>query len=106
MPWKRPTATWPGSSHLSGRRRPTEMTRMPRTLNPERRSATRLPLVLPICLEWLSSDDEIHRTRETTRDVSHNGVYCFLESPLSPRLPVSFAIRSEEHTSELQSLRH
>ncbi|MGA3168490.1 MAG: PilZ domain-containing protein [Terriglobia bacterium] len=65
---------------------------MPPTLNPERRNTTRLPLVLPICLEWLSSDDEIHRTRGTTRDVSHNGVYCFLEGPLSPGLPVSFAI--------------
>lgn len=65
---------------------------MPPTLNSERRSAARLPLVLPICLEWLSSGEEIHRTRGTTRDVSRHGVYCFLESPLSPGLSVRFAI--------------
>lgn len=58
----------------------------------ERREAPRLTSSLPISLEWQTEGDELRRVRGTTRDVTRNGVYCFVEEPLAPGLPVGFDV--------------
>lgn len=58
----------------------------------ERRRTLRVPAVLPICLEWHPNETEIRHVRGTTRDVSRFGIYCYLENPLSPGLPVGFEV--------------
>jgi c-di-GMP-binding flagellar brake protein YcgR len=65
---------------------------MPDPIRHERRRALRVPTVLPICFEWRSPENEIRHTRGTTNDVSRHGIYCHLESPLSPGLPVEFEV--------------
>lgn len=65
---------------------------MPDTPRHERRKALRVPTVLPICFEWRSPENEIRHTRGSTQDVSRYGIYCHLESPLAPGLPVEFEV--------------
>jgi hypothetical protein len=65
---------------------------MPDAPKHERRRALRVPTVLPICFEWRSPENEIRHTRGSTQDVSRYGLYCHLESPLAPGLPVQFEV--------------
>jgi hypothetical protein len=71
----------------------------------ERRMAPRVPTALPICLEWHHNEQEIHRTRGMTRDISRSGVYCYLESPLSPGLRVEFEVVFPEELTATDPLK-
>jgi len=58
----------------------------------ERRETPRVTTGVPISLEWRTEGGEIRRVRGTTRDITRSGVYCFVEEPLAPGLPVGFDV--------------
>ncbi|MFQ5817017.1 MAG: PilZ domain-containing protein [Terriglobia bacterium] len=56
----------------------------------DRRAAPRSAAQHPISLEWQTKKGEFHRARGITRDITHSGVYCFLEHRLPAGVPVEF----------------
>ncbi len=58
----------------------------------DRRAGLRVMASLPILFEWQALAGELCRVRGTTHDVSLGGVYCYLEQPLAPGLPVLFHV--------------
>jgi PilZ domain len=76
---------------------------MQRTRDGERRKNPRLPLTAPLCFEW-RRDEEIRRTRGTTRDISRSGIYGYVENPLSPGLEVEFDMVFPEELTATQPL--
>lgn len=57
---------------------------------PERRKQPRVEAQHAIVLEWQTGEGELHRARGTTRDMALGGVYCMMERPLDPGVPVDF----------------
>jgi len=58
----------------------------------EKRVAKRLGVGVPIVIEWRAEGGAIRRTRGVTRDISQQGLYCFLETPVPSGLPVEFDV--------------
>lgn len=56
----------------------------------ERRIQKRMGVRLPVALEWNGGDGMIRRTRGITRDISRNGMYCFVEEPIPDGQVVEF----------------
>ncbi len=56
----------------------------------ERRATNRVRTVLSVYFEWETPENELRRTRGTTRDVSPHGIFCFIEDALMPEQVVTF----------------
>ncbi len=56
----------------------------------ERRATNRVRTLLAVYFEWETPENELRRTRGTTRDVSPHGIFCYVEDALLPEQVVTF----------------
>lgn len=58
----------------------------------ERRAIRRAGTALSVCFEWETGEEDLRRTRGTTRDISRGGISAFVEDPLPPNMPMRFEV--------------